>query len=78
MNQLLDAVALGQAVAYVPISVAHRASCAELAFVPVSDLSPSQVVAAWPSTSCSRVVARFVRAAADVAAGRPEPAAAFS
>ncbi|MGH3067004.1 MAG: hypothetical protein ACRDND_02500 [Streptosporangiaceae bacterium] len=64
--------------AYVPISVAHRASCAELAFVPVSDLTPSEVVAAWPCTSCSRAVASFVRAAVEVAAGRPESAAEFS
>ena len=78
MNQLLDAVALGQAVAYVPISIARRHSCAELVFVPVSDLSPSEVVAAWPDTSRSRAVASFVRAAAEVAAGRPEQAAAFA
>lgn len=63
MNQLLDAVALGQAVTYVPISVAYRHSCAELVFVPVSDLSPSEVVAAWPDTSRSRAVASFVHTA---------------
>jgi DNA-binding transcriptional LysR family regulator len=78
MNQLLDAVALGQAVAYVPVSVARWHSCAELAFVPVSDLSPSEVVAAWPDTSRSRAVAGFVRAAAEVTAGRPEQAAAVT
>jgi DNA-binding transcriptional LysR family regulator len=77
INQLLDAVALGQAVAYVPISVARRHSGAELAFLPVSDLSPSEVVAAWPELSRSRAVAGFVRAAAEAAAGRPEQAAAF-
>lgn len=70
MNQLLDAVALGQAMAYVPVSVAHRYNCAELAFVPVSDLSPSEVVAAWPDTSRSRAVATFVSAAVEIAAAR--------
>jgi len=78
MNQLLDAVALGQAVAYVPVSIAHRHSCAELVFVPVSDLSPSEVVAAWPDTSRSRTVASFVSAAIEIAAGHPGQAAAFA
>jgi DNA-binding transcriptional LysR family regulator len=78
MSQLLDAVALGQAVAYVPVSVARRHSGAELVFVPVSDLSPSEVVAAWPDTSRSPAVASFVRAAVEVAAGTPEQAAAFT
>ena len=78
MNQLLDVVALGQAVAYVPVSIASQHSRAELVFVPVSDLSPSEVVAAWPDTSRSRIVASFVRAAADVAASRPDQAAAFA
>ena len=64
----LDAVTLGNAVAYVPVSVAHQQHSADLAFVPVSDLSPSEVVAAWPDTSRSRAVAGFVRAAAEVAA----------
>lgn len=68
MNQLLDAVALGSAVAYVPISAANQPHPADLVFVPVSDLSPSEVMVAWSNTSRSRVVAAFVRAAADVAA----------
>jgi DNA-binding transcriptional LysR family regulator len=77
ISQLLDAVTLGNAVAYVPISVAdqyvpisvadqHRS--ANLVFVPVSDLSSSQVVAAWPETSRSRAVADFVRVAVEAAA----------
>jgi DNA-binding transcriptional LysR family regulator len=68
ISQLLDAVALGNAVAFVPASIADQHRRAELAFVPVSDLSPSQVVAAWPDTSCSAPVAAFVRTAADAAA----------
>ena len=76
MDQLLDVVALGQAVAYVPVSVAERHSGADLAFVPVADLTPSEVVAAWPDTSRSRAVAGFVRAAAEVAESRPAQTAA--
>jgi DNA-binding transcriptional LysR family regulator len=76
ITQLLDAVALGSAVAYVPASTADQHRRADLAFVPVSDLSPSQVVAAWPDTSCSHAVAAFVRAAAGAAAGPEGQAAA--
>jgi DNA-binding transcriptional LysR family regulator len=72
INQLLDAVAIGGAVAYVPVSFADQYRRAELAFVPVVDLSPSQVVAAWPDTSRSGAVAAFVRTAADVAADHAE------
>lgn len=67
MNQLLDAVALGQAIAFVPASVASRHALPDLAFVPVTDLSPSTVVAAWPEGSRSPAIARFLRAAAEVA-----------
>ena len=68
ISQLLDAVTLGNAVAYVPVSVAGQYRSADLAFVPVSDLSPSEVVVAWPEASRSRAVAGFVRAAVEVAA----------
>jgi DNA-binding transcriptional LysR family regulator len=75
ISQLLDAVALGHAVAYVPVSVARQHHSAELVFVPVTDLSPSEVVAAWPDTSRSRAVAGFIRAAAGAAAHHTEPTA---
>jgi len=78
ISQLLDAVTLGRAVAYVPISVAGQHRSADLVFVPVSDLSPSEVVAAWPDTSRSRAVAGFVLAAVEAAAHLAEPTAAFA
>jgi len=78
MNQLLDVVALGQAVAYVPVSIARRHACAELIFVPVSDLSASEVVAAWPEYSRARTLADFVRTAAQAAAELPEQAVALA
>ena len=78
ISQLLDAVTLGNAVAYVPISVADQHRAADLVFVPVSDLRPSEVMAAWPDTSRSRAVAGFVRAAVEVAASHCEPTAAFA
>jgi DNA-binding transcriptional LysR family regulator len=68
MNQLLDAVALGQAIAFIPTSVASRHAVPGLAFVPVTDLSPSTVMAAWPEGTRSPTIARFLRTAAEVAA----------
>jgi DNA-binding transcriptional LysR family regulator len=68
ISQLLDAVAFGNAVAYVPVSVAAEHRTVGLAFVPVADLTPSEVTVAWPQTSRSRAVAAFVRAAVEVAA----------
>jgi DNA-binding transcriptional LysR family regulator len=78
MNQLLDVVALGQAVAFVPLSIAHRYGAGDLVFLPVTDLSPSEVVTAWPDTSRSPAVAAFVRLAADAAANVPTQAAALA
>jgi hypothetical protein len=62
----------------VPISTADQHRSADLVFVPVSDLSPSEVVAAWPDTSRSRAVASFVRAAVEVAANLTDQTAAFA
>lgn len=67
VSQLLDAVTLGHAVAYVPASTAAQFLIAGLAVVPVGDLSPSQVVVAWPDTSRSPAVAAFVRTAFEIA-----------
>ena len=78
ISQLLDAVALGNAVAYVPVSAAGQYRSAGLAVVPVSDLSPSELVAAWPESSRSRAVAGFVRAAVEVAATHAEPTPALA
>jgi DNA-binding transcriptional LysR family regulator len=78
ISQLLYAVALGNAVAYVPASAAGQHHSAGLAFIPVSDLSPSEVMAAWPANSRSRAVAAFVRAAMEAAASYPEQAPALA
>ena len=69
---------LGNAVAYVQVSGADQYRSAGLAVVPVSDLSPSELVAAWPETSRSRAVAGFVRAAVEVAATHAEPTPALA
>jgi hypothetical protein len=71
-------VTLGGAVAYLPASVAHQHNSADVAFVPVSDLSPSEVMVAWPLASSSRAVAAFVRAAVEAAARHADQPAALA
>ena len=44
----------------------------------IADLTPSEVVAAWPDTSRSRAVAGFLRAAVEVAASHTEQPAALA
>jgi DNA-binding transcriptional LysR family regulator len=78
INQLLDAVALGQTIAFLPRSAAHQYNRADLVFLPVVDLSPSTLVAAWPDVSRSRTVASFVRTAVDAAQELSDQAAAFA
>ena len=78
ISQLLAAVTLGGAVAYLPASVAHQHNSADVAFLPVSDLSPSEVMVAWPATSRSRAVAAFVRTAVEAAARHADQPAALA
>jgi DNA-binding transcriptional LysR family regulator len=78
ISQLLAAVTLGNAVAYLPASFAHQHHSADLAFVPVIDLSPSEVMVAWPATSRSRAVAAFVRAAVETAAAHADQPAVLA
>lgn len=67
LNQLLDAVALGNVVAYVPAALARQHPRDTLVFVPVRDLSPSELMVAWPAASRSNAIADFVRAAVELA-----------
>jgi DNA-binding transcriptional LysR family regulator len=63
LAQVLEVVALGQAVALVPASAGERYRRRDVVYVPVTDLSPSVLVVAWPQASRSRAVAAFVRVA---------------
>ncbi|MFH9354964.1 LysR family transcriptional regulator [Kitasatospora sp. NPDC017646] len=71
VEQLLE-VALGQAVAFLSLSTTKRHQRPDIAYRPVTGLSPSVVMVAWPETSRSAVVAAFVQAAHDVAAHHPD------
>jgi DNA-binding transcriptional LysR family regulator len=75
--QLLEVVSLGQAVAFLPTSLAERHPRADVAYLPVAGLSPSTLVVAWPQASRSLAVAAFVRAACEVATSQPHPATAL-
>lgn len=66
--QLLEVVALGQAIALVPASFAARNPRVDLTFRPVTDASPYLVSIIWPAGSRNRELAAFVRVAVEVAA----------
>ena len=72
LAQLLAVVALGQAVAFLPESLAKAHHRAGVAYVPVTDLSPSVLAVVWPEGSRSPEIAAFVRAAAQTTQDRPE------
>ncbi|MFJ3793267.1 LysR family transcriptional regulator [Kitasatospora sp. NPDC090091] len=71
VEQLLEVVALGQAVAFLARSTTKRHQRPDIAYRPVTGLSPSTVMVAWPKTSRSTAVAAFVRAAHHVATHHP-------
>jgi DNA-binding transcriptional LysR family regulator len=61
--QLLDVVALGQAVALVPTSLADVNVRPDVTYRPVTDAAPYRTLAVWPAGSRSPGVARFVATA---------------
>ncbi|WP_163508324.1 LysR family transcriptional regulator [Fodinicola acaciae] len=66
-TQVLEAVALGQAVALLPASVADRNQRADIAYRPVVDACPYTVAIGWPAGSRDADLARIVRAAVELA-----------
>ncbi|RFU41643.1 LysR family transcriptional regulator [Actinomadura logoneensis] len=78
VEQLLEVVALGQGVAFLSLSTTKRHQRPDIAYRPVTDLSPSAVMVAWPETSRSPAVAAFVQAAHDVAAHHPDQLTAMA
>jgi DNA-binding transcriptional LysR family regulator len=67
-SQLLEVVALGQAVALIPASLATDNPRADLTYLPVTDADPYVVSVVWPAGSNNRALAAFVRTAVEVAA----------
>jgi len=67
-SQLLEVVALGQAVALIPSSLAELNLRADIVYRTVSDASPYVIAIAWPDGSCARTTAAFVRTAIELTA----------
>jgi len=61
--QLLDVVALGQAVALVPTSLAEVNVRPDVTYCPVIDAVPYRTLAVWPAGSRSPWIARFINTA---------------
>jgi LysR family transcriptional regulator, benzoate and cis,cis-muconate-responsive activator of ben and cat genes len=66
-SQLLEVVALGQAVALVPVSLADANPRADLVYRPVTDTTPYLISVIWPAGSHRKDLAAFVRTAVEVA-----------
>jgi DNA-binding transcriptional LysR family regulator len=75
LAQLLATVALQQAVALLPASIAQRNPRAGVTYRPVSDVSPSVTAIAWPESSRSVAAATLVRAAVEFCAQQDQPPA---
>ena len=67
LAQLLEVVALGQAVAFLPASIAERNRRPDLVLCPVTGVSPSVVALAWRDDAESPRLLRVLRAARELA-----------
>ncbi|GAB2971886.1 LysR family transcriptional regulator [Streptomyces pseudoechinosporeus] len=65
-SQLLEVVALRQAVALIPEALAADNPRPDIAYRPVTDATPYTVALAWSEGSRSRHLAQFVQAASDL------------
>jgi DNA-binding transcriptional LysR family regulator len=73
--QLLETVALGQAVALLPASVAEPRSRDDVVYRPVLDATPYSLAFAWAAGARDLRIARFVRTAVEVSEALPRPGA---
>lgn len=65
-SQLVEVVALGQAVALVPTSIAEHNQRVDVVYRPIHDASPYVIAIAWAAGARGRPLADFVRVAAEV------------
>ncbi|RSM42240.1 LysR family transcriptional regulator [Amycolatopsis balhimycina DSM 5908] len=73
--QLMETVALGQAVALLPASFAELGSRDDVVYRPVVDASPYSLALAWAAGARDVRIARFVRTATEVSEALPRPGA---
>lgn len=67
LNQVLESVAFGRGIAFLPASTEFRYPRSDLVYRPMRELTPSTVAVAWAESSRARPVAAFVAAARAVA-----------
>jgi DNA-binding transcriptional LysR family regulator len=72
LAQIFNLIELGSIVWFPPASIARRHPRPDIAYRTVSDLSPLDLVLAWPQESRSPAVAAFVRTASAIAASSTE------
>ncbi|RBQ17921.1 LysR family transcriptional regulator [Spongiactinospora rosea] len=68
LAQIFSLVELGTIVWFPPVSIVRRHPRPDVAYLPVADLAPLELVLAWPAESRSPAVAAFVRTATAIAA----------
>jgi DNA-binding transcriptional LysR family regulator len=73
--QLLETVALGQAIALLPVSFAEGHPRADVVYRPVADATPYSLALVWPAGARDLRIARFVRTAVEVSEALPRPGA---
>ncbi|WIY03499.1 LysR family transcriptional regulator [Amycolatopsis mongoliensis] len=71
--QLLETVALGQAIALLPASFAEGHPRTDIVYRPVVDATPYSLALAWPAGARDLRIARFVRTAVEVSEALPRP-----
>ncbi|MBM7790196.1 type 2 periplasmic-binding domain-containing protein [Tenggerimyces flavus] len=69
-SEVMEAVALGQAVALIPASLASRNVRGDIAYRPVHDASPYETMIAWRVGNQTAWGARFVRTARELTSGQ--------
>ncbi|MEV4320338.1 LysR substrate-binding domain-containing protein [Actinocrispum sp. NPDC049592] len=74
LTHLLNLIELGRAVWFPPASVAARNRRSGVTYVPVEDLTPAELVLAWPRGAQSPAVSAFVRAVSAVVDEDPDTA----
>ena len=66
VEEKLELVAVGRGIAILPLSTARFYRRADVAFVPVSDLPPTEVLVGWESSRRSHLIDAFIAQARDV------------
>ena len=69
VEEKLELVAGGQGIAVIPASTAAFYTRADVAAIPIDDLSPNHVAAAWPTGRTTPLIEEFVEAAAELLPG---------